>query len=58
MAEHLASETEYLDGDLRPSEIIEVLEGMKRGKTTRAIMLDAAVRDYLVRALRAGRRAA
>jgi hypothetical protein len=46
--------TEILDADLRPAEVIAVLEELKftNPGTLRTVRLDRDIRDYLVTALR------
>ena len=45
---------EVLDADLRPAEVIAVLEELKfsHPSTLRAVRLDRDIRDYIVAALR------
>jgi hypothetical protein len=45
---------EVLDADLRPSEVIGVLEELKftNPSTLRSVRIDEGVRDFLVTALR------
>jgi hypothetical protein len=51
------TEPEALDGEMRPSDIVEILRGLHFGRgcrqrdAQRLLSLDAEVRDYLVRAL-------
>jgi hypothetical protein len=46
--------TEILDADLKPAEVIAVLEELKftNAGTLRTVRLDEGIRDYLVGALR------
>jgi hypothetical protein len=51
-------EPEELDGEMRPSDIVEILQGLHFGRgcrhrdAQRLLSIDAEVRDYLVSALR------
>jgi hypothetical protein len=55
-------EPEELDGEMRPADIVEILQGLHFGRgcrhrdAQRLISLDAEVRDFLVRAIAPGRR--
>jgi hypothetical protein len=56
------TEPEELDGEMRPSDIVEILRNLHFGRgcrhrdAQRLISLDAEVRDFLVRAIAPGRR--
>jgi len=51
-------EPEELDGEMRPADIVEILQGLHFGRgcrhrdAQRLLSIDAEVRDYLVSALR------
>jgi hypothetical protein len=56
------TEPEELDGEMRPSDIVEILRNLHFGRgcrhrdAQRLISLDAEVRDFIVRAIAPGRR--
>jgi hypothetical protein len=51
---------QYLDGDMRPADIVEILEGLSFQRRTRSaheqparlLSIDSAIRDFLVNVLR------
>jgi hypothetical protein len=55
-------EPEALDGEMRPSDIVEILRGLHFGRrcrhrdAQRLLSIDAEVRDFLIRFIAPGRR--